>query len=191
MLCIPGSWNLIGSSRKSPVDANLVDRYGHEVKLNSEERSEAIFGAFDGVVSVIGFVFGLLVHHSLASAIAVGRLGGAIAATISMTTGEYESREGSWKERIGGAGAMRVATFVGSLVPVWSFFIVNLPALADGASDPAARLGLPGIASLTSPRPTGLALKSWWMSLLGCGLLSRVSSAKARFWALLRALAAK
>ncbi|MCL4446376.1 MAG: VIT1/CCC1 transporter family protein [Actinobacteria bacterium] len=95
------------------------------MKLNSDERSEAIFGAFDGVVSVIGFVFGLLVHHSPASAIAVGGLGGAIAATISMTTGEYESREGSWKERIGGAGAMRVATFVGSLVPVWSFFIFN------------------------------------------------------------------
>ncbi|MHB8318747.1 MAG: AAA family ATPase [Acidimicrobiales bacterium] len=35
--------------------------------------------------------------------------------------------------------------------------LVNLPALADGASGSAAWLGLPGITSLTSPRPTGLA----------------------------------
>lgn len=95
------------------------------MKLNSDERTQAVFGAFDGVVSVIGFVFGLIVHRSSPSAIAVGGLGGAIAATISMTTGEYESRDGQWQARIGGAGAMGVATFVGSLVPVWPFFVFS------------------------------------------------------------------
>ena len=40
--------------------------------MNAEERTEAILGAFDGVVSAIGFVSGLLVHHSPGSAIAMG-----------------------------------------------------------------------------------------------------------------------
>lgn len=91
--------------------------------LNPEERTEAIFGAFDGVVSTVGFVFGLLVHHSPSSAIAVGGLGGAIAASISMTTGEYESNDkAASRAKLGGAVAMGVATLVGSLMPVWPFF---------------------------------------------------------------------
>jgi len=56
--------------------------------MNKEQRQEAIFGAFDGVVSVIGFIFGLLIHKSPESAIAIGGLGGSIAAGISMGTGE-------------------------------------------------------------------------------------------------------
>ncbi len=95
--------------------------------MKAEERTEAIFGAFDGVVSTIGFVFGLLVHRSPESAIALGGLGGAVAASISMTSGEYESRNEPPRARLAGAAAMGVATLVGSMVPVWPFFVFGRP----------------------------------------------------------------
>lgn len=117
----PRSEDSTTSVRSSPPRK----RRHFRVRLNADERSQAIFGAFDGVVSIIGFVFGLLVHGSPSSAIAVGGLGGAIAACISMTAGEYESREGPWRSRIGGASAMGVATLVGSLIPIWPFFVFS------------------------------------------------------------------
>jgi VIT1/CCC1 family predicted Fe2+/Mn2+ transporter len=91
--------------------------------MDSEERQAATFGVYDGVVSVIGFIFGLLIHHSPESAIALGGTGGAISATISMSTGQYESCEGIWHKRLVNAGVMGLATLVGSLIPVWPFFI--------------------------------------------------------------------
>lgn len=90
--------------------------------MNADERTEAIFGSFDGVVSTIGFIFGLLVHHSPESAIAMGGLGGAVSASISMTTGEYESRDEPPRAKLPGAAAMGMATLLGSMVPVWPFF---------------------------------------------------------------------
>lgn len=92
-------------------------------QVDQGERQSAIFGGFDGVVSIIGFVFGLLVHHSSMSAIAIGGLGGAISATVSMATGQFESCEGEWKRRLQSALAMGVATLAGSLMPIWPFFI--------------------------------------------------------------------
>lgn len=93
--------------------------------MNPEQRQEAIFGSFDGVVSIIGFVFGLLVHKSAESAIAIGGLGGAISASISMGTGEYEKGDGPWHERLKVATAMFLATAIGSLVPIWPFFVFS------------------------------------------------------------------
>lgn len=101
--------------------------------MNGERRQEAIFGAFDGVVSVIGFIFGLLVHHASHGAIAIGGLGGAIAAGVSMGTGELEKGDG-WIRRLPIGLTMLVATLVGSLVPVWPFFVFSSgPALAIAA----------------------------------------------------------
>lgn len=91
--------------------------------MNSEERAAAVFGAYDGVVSIIGFVFGLLLHRSPQSAIAIGALGGAVSATISMSSGTFESAEGTLRSRIGRAVAMGLATLIGSAVPVWPFFV--------------------------------------------------------------------
>jgi hypothetical protein len=48
--------------------------------MNNDQRQEAIFGAWDGVVSIVGFIFALLANHSPESAIAIGGFGGAIAA---------------------------------------------------------------------------------------------------------------
>jgi VIT1/CCC1 family predicted Fe2+/Mn2+ transporter len=95
--------------------------------MDAEERQAAVFGAFDGVVSVIGFVFGLMVHHSPEAAIAIGGLGGAISATISMGTGQFESTEGAWHKRLVNALFMALFTLGGSLMPVWPFFVFSKP----------------------------------------------------------------
>lgn len=78
---------------------------------------------YDGVVSIVGFIFGLLLHHSPQSAIAIGGFGGAISATVSMSSGIFECTEGSVRERLGEALIMAGATLTGSLVPVWGFFV--------------------------------------------------------------------
>ena len=91
--------------------------------MNDEQRQEAIFGAFDGVVSVTGFVFGLLVHRSPESAIAMGGVGGAVAAGVSMGIGELEKHDGPWYRGLKIALTMFVASIVGSLVAVWPFFV--------------------------------------------------------------------
>ena len=98
--------------------------------MDAEERQASIFGAFDGVVSVIGFVFALLVHHSPSAAIAIGGLGGAISATVSMGTGQYESTEGAWHRRLKNALFMGMFTLGGSLVPVWPFFVFHSKSVA-------------------------------------------------------------
>lgn len=95
--------------------------------MNKEQRQEAIFGSFDGVVSVTGFIFALLIHGSSESAIAIGGLGGAIAAAISMGTGEVEKGDEPWRARMPIGITMFLASMVGSLVPVWPFFIFSKP----------------------------------------------------------------
>lgn len=103
--------------------------------MKTEQRQEAIFGAFDGVVSIIGFVFGLLVHHSPESAIAMGGLGGAIAAAVSMGTGEYEKHVGNWRQSLSVAVVMFVASLCGAAVAIWPFFVLGTgAALAASAT---------------------------------------------------------
>jgi len=102
--------------------------------MNPEQRSTAVFGAFDGVCSVIGFVFGLLLHHSPTAAIAIGGLGGAISATVSMSVGTFESEDGAWHRRLINALFMAAATLIGSAVPIWPYFLWSkTPALIAGA----------------------------------------------------------
>jgi VIT1/CCC1 family predicted Fe2+/Mn2+ transporter len=91
--------------------------------VDAEERSDAIFGAYDGVVSIVGFIFGLVLHHASRGLIATGGLGGAVAATVSMTTGIYEASDGQTREKLHGAAAMGLSTFVGSFLPVLPFFL--------------------------------------------------------------------
>lgn len=92
--------------------------------MNTEQRQEAIFGAFDGVVSVTGFIFGLLIHHSPESAIAIGGVGGAVAAGISMGAGELEKGD-NWVRRIPVGIIMFLASLFGALVAVWPFFVFS------------------------------------------------------------------
>jgi VIT1/CCC1 family predicted Fe2+/Mn2+ transporter len=92
--------------------------------VDAEERRDAILGAFDGVVSVVGFLFGLLIHHAPRALVASGGLGGAVAATVSMSWGIYEAQDGPWREKLRNAAAMGVSTFLGSFIPVLPFFLL-------------------------------------------------------------------
>jgi VIT1/CCC1 family predicted Fe2+/Mn2+ transporter len=93
--------------------------------MDATERADAIFGMFDGTVSIIGFIFGLLVHGSPESAIVVGGLGGAISATVSMGTGDYEESDGSTGYRLRRALTMGLFTMIGSMVPILPFVFLG------------------------------------------------------------------
>jgi hypothetical protein len=82
---------------------------------------------FDGVVSITGFIFALMLAGSSNHLIAIGALGGSISAMISMGLGQFETTEGKLHIRSAAALAMAGATLVGSLVPVWGFFLFSRP----------------------------------------------------------------
>src|ERR1019366_8885120 len=91
--------------------------------MDESQREVAILGSFDSVVSITGFVFGLLLHGSPESAIAIGGLGGAIAAAVSMGVGEYEMHDGPWRPSLHIAIIMFLASVTGSLVAIWPYFV--------------------------------------------------------------------
>ena len=93
--------------------------------MNTEQRQNAVFGAYDGVVSIVGFIFGLLIHHSPQSAIAIGGFGGAVSATVSMSTGVFEATDGPTLTRLNDAAIMALATVIGSSIPIWGFFVFD------------------------------------------------------------------
>ena len=85
---------------------------------------------------------------------------------IDVTAGSAEVAHVTFSPALQGTTAATEAVFlvislvfdaIGYRRLEWKCDAVNLPALADGASGSAAWLGLPGITSLTAPRPTGLA----------------------------------
>jgi VIT1/CCC1 family predicted Fe2+/Mn2+ transporter len=122
------------------------------MRLDREELSAAIFGCFDGVVSIIGVVFALLLTHTYGPAIGTICLGGAISATVSMSAGEYESQSGAALHKLRNAIAMGVATLVGSMVPVWPFFVF----------DRTAALALGGIGAMVVATWIGREKRSGW-----------------------------
>ena len=110
--------------------------------MDPEQRSQAIFGAFDGTASIIGLVYGLALHHYAGVAIATAGASAAGSATVSMAAGEYEcGDEGTpARRRIALAGTMGVATAIGSLMPVAPFFV--LPAGAAAITGGALAMGV-------------------------------------------------
>lgn len=93
--------------------------------MTSEQRQEAVFGAFDGVVSIVGVVVGLLLQHAMPSTIAVIGLAGGVAAAVSMGFGELAKSATSLLKRLPIGVAMFCASLVGALVPVWPFFVFS------------------------------------------------------------------
>jgi VIT1/CCC1 family predicted Fe2+/Mn2+ transporter len=89
-------------------------------------RSEAILGSFDGTVSIVGFIFGMLAHHASLSLLVAGGIGGTIAATVSMATGDFEENDHlPRKDRFHGAAMMAMGTLMGSLIPIVPFMIFS------------------------------------------------------------------
>lgn len=98
--------------------------------MNAEERSAAIFGLFDGTVSLVGLVFGLIIAHASRHDFILTGLGAAISATVSMSTGQFEAAKGTARARLASSTAMGVATMVGSLLPIAAFFwLARTPSL--------------------------------------------------------------
>ncbi len=93
--------------------------------MNKEQRQEAVFGAFDGLVSMMGVIFGALLVHSTAHEIGVISVGAAIAECISMSTGEVEKSDDPWRSRVHIALAMALASACGGLIPGLPFFIFS------------------------------------------------------------------
>lgn len=91
--------------------------------MDKAQRKAAVFGSFDGLVGHTGLIFGLLLGHAPVMMIALGGLGGAISNTVSMGTGSYESEDGANSARYRNAITMGLATLVGTMTPVWPFFV--------------------------------------------------------------------
>lgn len=102
--------------------------------MNAEERQEAVFGAFDGVVSMMGVIFGALVVHTTPRDIFIIGFGASVAECISMSVGEVAKSCDAWQTRLGVALSMLAASFVGGIIPVWGFFAFSVTvALTVGA----------------------------------------------------------
>jgi len=139
--------------------------------MRPECRQEALFGLYDGAVSVTGFVAGLVIHHAAPATIAVGGLGGAVAAAVSMGTGEMEKAEGSARSRLPVASAMAGATLGGSVAVVWPFFAFgrSLATWVATACCVAVALLIAHVKS-RSPAVRGHGPRSYLRSLLVFGL---------------------
>lgn len=105
-----------------------VDHHGHGdesflrkveedvVVLGTEEGGSAVFGAFDGVTSVLGVLVSLLGQKELVLVRAC--LGLALASSIGMGFGQYT---GDKERRLISAVVIALATAVGTLLPVIGF----------------------------------------------------------------------
>lgn len=96
--------------------------------MTPDELSEAIFGTFDGMTSLLGVITGALVSGT-EHVLVVTAAGLAVAATVSMAGGEFLSDAGTAGARRRRAGIMGLATFIGSFLPVIPYlFLARTPA---------------------------------------------------------------
>lgn len=87
--------------------------------MRTSSTSEAVFGAADGMVSLLGLLAGAMVARAAPSALLTMAGGAAIAAAVSMAGGDWLSGK-SVRQAI----AMGLATLLGSLVPVLPVVLV-------------------------------------------------------------------
>lgn len=93
--------------------------------MDQSQRSEAIFGVFDGLVSVSGVIIGLL--SAANGTLLSGAIGLAAASTVSMAAGEYL---GDPERNVGRSAVMAVGTAVGTVSPIIPFvFLDRVPAV--------------------------------------------------------------
>lgn len=85
----------------------------------SKYTNKAIFGAFDGIICVLGIIFSLVHSPNL---IFMAGLGVAVAEGIGMASGEWLSDSDNG---FGASIAIGTATALGSLVPVLPFLFVG------------------------------------------------------------------
>lgn len=99
--------------------------------------SAAVFGAFDGAVSVVGALAGLLAAHTSGRAILAVCAGLAVAAAVGMGAGDWLSGSPARTALV-----MALATLAGSLIPVLPVLLLPEPAGVGGAIIVLAALGV-------------------------------------------------
>jgi VIT1/CCC1 family predicted Fe2+/Mn2+ transporter len=87
--------------------------------VTRDDVSQAIFGSFDGVVSVIGIIVALLARPT--PIIIEAAIGLAAASAVGMAAGEYL---GDHARSIRKAAVMGAATIVGTMCPVVPFMVL-------------------------------------------------------------------
>lgn len=93
------------------------------IETRRDEIGRATFGSFDGVVSLVGVLAGLLVAHAAPTTVLTTAGGLAVAAAVGMGFGDYL---GGSTGRL--AAVMAVATFTGSLLPALPVALIGGPA---------------------------------------------------------------
>lgn len=130
--------------------------------MTPDDRQQAVFGGFDGICSLMGFILYLALEHGAATALA-GALAGAIGAALSMGTGEYLSDR---RARLRPAVAMGLSTLACSIAPA-------LPLLAGGGALPilgcvAVALGLCGVIVRLRPETGWLSVAKTYGGFVVC-----------------------
>lgn len=93
-------------------------------RVTANDVKQFIFGVSDGLTSALGVVIPLMLAHRPMFAVIMGL---AICAAIGMGGGEYLSDK---RGDLRSAGAMAVASFVGTLIPAVPFFLLPFHAAA-------------------------------------------------------------
>lgn len=130
--------------------------------MTPDDRQQAIFGGFDGLCSLMGFVLYLALEHGAATALA-GALAGALGAALSMATGEYLSDSSA---RLRPALAMGLATLACSIAPA-------LPLLAGAGTLPilgcvAVALALCGVIARLRPETGWVSVAKTYGGFVVC-----------------------
>lgn len=90
--------------------------------LEAELWSESVFGTFDGLVSVIGVIIGLLAETT--TTIVLAAVGLAVASACGMAAGEWlsDNKDRGATHR---AAVMGAATALGTMIPASPFFLFS------------------------------------------------------------------
>jgi VIT1/CCC1 family predicted Fe2+/Mn2+ transporter len=141
--------NSSSSVAPAPVQQHTI------LGMTPDELSEAIFGTFDGMTSLLGVIAGALVSGT-EHILVVTAAGLAVAATVSMAGGEFLSDSGTAGARRRRAAIMGLATFIGSFLPVIPYLLfARTPATV--ASVAVTLLMAVGIAQARVPKQGAVA----------------------------------
>jgi VIT1/CCC1 family predicted Fe2+/Mn2+ transporter len=92
--------------------------------------AEAIFGSFDGIVSVLGVIAAAYVAGSPARTLVIVAAGLAVAAAVSMAGGQFLASAKNVRNPLIQAFVMGIATLLGAFVPAIPFLFLPKPTAA-------------------------------------------------------------
>ncbi len=135
--------------------------------MNAEDRSQVVFGGFDGLSSALGVIAGALAVHSRPRTILAVAGSLAVAAAVSMAEGEWLGDQRS-DGRLRRAGLMGAATLVGSALPALGFLGGRTTGVAFAVVSTAA-VGA-AVAALRPGRLWSSLVRSLAFLAIGAGL---------------------